>query len=141
MREVRARMPPSPLLSARITKPTYLIVMTTTSDQKTSESTPRTFASVGATPCAPPKHSRIAYSGLVPMSPYTTPIAASDNGWRRVESVECGVAARIIVGRSSPREMDMKRPFRDAKGRLEDAPPFTLRRGAANVRKDRSRMD
>src|SRR5690349_17297855 len=28
-------------------------------------------------PCSSLKHSRIAYSGLVPMSPYTTPIARS----------------------------------------------------------------
>jgi len=39
------------------------------SDQKTSESTPITFSGVGAMACGPWKHSRSAYSGLVPMSP------------------------------------------------------------------------
>ena len=34
-----------------------------------SESTPRTFSWVGGTECDPKKHSRMAYSGLVPMSP------------------------------------------------------------------------
>jgi hypothetical protein len=45
-----------------------------------SERTPRTFSTVGGTECDPKKHSRIAYSGLVPMSPYTTPIAVRVRG-------------------------------------------------------------
>ena len=32
----------------------------------------------------PKKHSRIAYSGLVPMSPYTTPNAVNVSGNRRL---------------------------------------------------------
>jgi len=47
MREVSARMPPSPSLSVRITKTKYLMLMMITSDQKMSESTPRTLS--GAT--------------------------------------------------------------------------------------------
>ncbi len=34
-----------------------------------SDSTPRTLSCVGGTECDPKKHSRSAYSGLVPMSP------------------------------------------------------------------------
>jgi hypothetical protein len=64
-----ARIPPSPRLSARRTKDRYLNVTTNVIAQNTSDRTPRTFASVGATPCGPAKHSFSAYSGLVPMSP------------------------------------------------------------------------
>ena len=48
---ISARMPPSPRLSARMTKTRYLSEMTMISDQKISESTPRTFSGVAATPC------------------------------------------------------------------------------------------
>ncbi len=68
-------MPPSPRLSARITNDRYLKVTTKVIAQNTSETTPTTFSGVGATPCGPLKHSLSAYSGLVPMSPYTTPRA------------------------------------------------------------------
>jgi hypothetical protein len=34
-----------------------------------SDSTPSTFSCVAGTECEPKKHSRNAYSGLVPMSP------------------------------------------------------------------------
>ena len=49
-------------------------------DQKISDSTPRTFSGVGGRRATAEKHSRSAYSGLVPMSPYTTPIAVSVSG-------------------------------------------------------------
>ena len=42
--EVRARMPPSPWLSARSTNTTYLTETTRMSDQRISEHTPITFA-------------------------------------------------------------------------------------------------
>src|SRR5262245_33280322 len=45
-----------------------------------SESTPSTFSCVGDTACGPKKHSRMAYKGLVPMSPYTTPTAVRVTG-------------------------------------------------------------
>ena len=61
-------MPPSPLLSARMMKPAYLIETTRISDQNISERMPRTFSSVGGTACAP-NVCLIAESGLVPMSP------------------------------------------------------------------------
>jgi hypothetical protein len=44
-------------------------------DQKMRERTPITFSRLGATLWCPLKHSLMAYSGLVPMSPYTTPSA------------------------------------------------------------------
>ncbi len=71
-------MPPSPRLSARMTNPRYLNVTTKVIAQKTSERTPSTLSGVGGTPCGPVKHSFSAYSGLVPMSPKTTPSAVSD---------------------------------------------------------------
>ena len=43
---VSARMPPSPLLSARMISVTYFNVTTITSDQKITDSTPRTLAAV-----------------------------------------------------------------------------------------------
>ena len=78
-RASRARMPPSPRLSARRMNPMYFTLTTLISDQTISDSTPTTFAGVGSTPCSPLKHSFRAYSGLVPMSPYTTPSAVSDS--------------------------------------------------------------
>jgi hypothetical protein len=68
-------MPPSPSLSARITNSTYLTDTVMISDQKTSDSTPYTLPTVTGMACTPSKHSRSAYSGLVPMSPKTTPRA------------------------------------------------------------------
>ena len=53
-----ARMPPSPRLSARMTKKRYFTVTTRVTDQITCEITPTTFSGVGATPCSP-KHSWI----------------------------------------------------------------------------------
>ena len=74
--EVSDKMPPSPLLSARITNARYLIEMTMTSDQNASEATPYTFTlSTTIVWCSSVNDSRSAYSGLVPMSPYTTPSA------------------------------------------------------------------
>ena len=55
---------------------TYFSDTTPTNDQNVSDSTPSTLAGVGRTPCAP-KASCRAYSGLVAMSPKTTPSAAS----------------------------------------------------------------
>jgi len=56
---------------------TYLSVTTTMSDQKNSDNTPSTFASVmGTGAWLLANTSLSAYRGLVPMSPYTTPKAA-----------------------------------------------------------------
>ena len=46
---IRARMPPSPSLSARMMKRTNSIETISVIDQKTSEITPKTSASVGFT--------------------------------------------------------------------------------------------
>jgi hypothetical protein len=65
-------------LSARITRARYLKETTKLSDQKTSERMPSTLSWLSGTACGAwwPNASFIAYSGEVPMSPYTTPIAA-----------------------------------------------------------------
>lgn len=47
---VKARMPPSPWLSARITSVRYLIEITMTSAQTTTDASPNTLASVTAKP-------------------------------------------------------------------------------------------
>jgi hypothetical protein len=67
-------MPPSPWLSAPMTKVTYLTETTRTIAQITSEITPSTPATSGRTPCTA-KMELIAYRGLVPMSPKTMPSA------------------------------------------------------------------
>jgi hypothetical protein len=50
-------VPPSPRLSARIMKITYLMVTTSVTDQKISESTPKISARPGLRPWAALKHS------------------------------------------------------------------------------------
>ena len=62
-------MPPSPRLSKRRTYTWYLSVTTMISVQKISDRTPKTLACESGIACGPWKHSRSAYSGLVPMSP------------------------------------------------------------------------
>ena len=66
---MRARTPPSPLLSARMMMRWYLIVTTRMSDQQIRESTPSTLPGVNGMLCGPWNASRTAYSGLVPISP------------------------------------------------------------------------
>ena len=71
-------MPPSPSLSARRMKTTYLIETIKVSDQNTSEMTPYTSSGVGfTTPLSIANTVCMAYRGLVPMSPNTTPMAPS----------------------------------------------------------------
>ncbi len=79
-RESRAIMPPSPLLSARIIKATYLTDTIIMSDQKIRDSMPRTLNWVSSTGCLlREKTSFMVYSGLVPISPNTTPNAESES--------------------------------------------------------------
>ncbi len=59
-RAIKARIPPSPRLSMRITYMMYLIETTMRRDQNMSESTPSTISGVGEIGCCPPKHSRSA---------------------------------------------------------------------------------
>src|SRR5512138_1445116 len=74
---ISAMMPPSPRLSARMMSSTYFRVTTTISAQKMVDRPPRMFSGVSAMPCVGENVSFTAYSGLVPMSPNTTPSAAS----------------------------------------------------------------
>ncbi len=76
----KAMMPPSPRLSARIMNTTYFSVTTMISAQEMSDSTPSTLSWLAATGWLPLNASRMAYSGLVPISPKTTPIAATVSG-------------------------------------------------------------
>lgn len=73
---ISASTPPSPLLSARITNSTYLMPTTRMIAQNNSEITPRIALGVRGMPWAGLNASLSEYSGLVPMSPKTTPIAA-----------------------------------------------------------------
>ena len=56
----RARMPPSPALSAFMMKVRYLTATTMISDHTTRESTPRMFSWVGSTPWRSSTHSLMA---------------------------------------------------------------------------------
>ena len=71
------KTPPSPLLSARITNNTYLKVTTMIKDQIIMAITPNNASGENAMPWCGSKHSLSAYKGLVPISPNTTPMAAS----------------------------------------------------------------
>lgn len=57
---ISARIPPSPLLFARVTSPKYLMQITITSDQAISDRTPNTLDAVSSTAAGPWKHSRTA---------------------------------------------------------------------------------
>jgi hypothetical protein len=75
---ISAKMPPSPLLFARITKKTYFKVTTNMNAQKIMDKTPMMDSGVSAIPAAGSKQDFKAYKGLVPMSPKTTPMAIKD---------------------------------------------------------------
>ena len=75
--ESSASEPPSPRLSARMMMSTYLIVTRIMIAQKIRDRTPRMLSGVTGIGWWPLKISFSAYSGLVPMSPKTTPIAAT----------------------------------------------------------------
>ena len=77
IRAISDMIPPSPSLSARITSRTYVMVTTIVTDQKISEMIPKMLSSVTLTGCgsAGLKTVWTVYSGLVPMSPKTTPRA------------------------------------------------------------------
>ena len=74
------KMPPSPSLSARIIRNTYPYETTIVIAQNTIEMMPNTSSRLGATAlCSALNTVCKAYSGLVPISPNTTPRAASAN--------------------------------------------------------------
>src|SRR5688572_2253407 len=115
-REKRAKTPPSPRLPARVTKVMYFPLTTSIKDQKISDKTPRTLlvlSSAGRYLI----ESRSAYSGLVPISPNTTPSAAMASaacpvvlvaecpslliGADHIQAMEGGVQAVSSAGRNS----------------------------------------
>ena len=76
MRADNARIPPSPLLSSlRIMKRNFTDT-TSNRDQTTKDAAPVRFRGLICAAWGPAKHSRNAYSGLVPISPKTIPNAA-----------------------------------------------------------------
>ena len=66
-----AKTPPSPPSSAWRTNSAYLKLTTSMSDQKISDTRPRTFCGEGMTDDWPRKQTLRVYRGLVPMSPKT----------------------------------------------------------------------
>jgi len=79
-RAASAITPPSPSLSARMITPTYFTETITVIDHTISDTTPYTSLGVGRT--APPSIENTvcnAYSGLVPISPNTTPSEATSS--------------------------------------------------------------
>src|SRR6476620_1869674 len=74
-RVASASTPPSPLLSARMIRVTYLTVTVSVIDQNRIDTTPSTWRGEGVMPEPWVKVSRRVESGLVPMSPNTTPSA------------------------------------------------------------------
>ena len=73
---ISAMMPPSPLLSARMTKIIYLSETMMISDQNTNDRMPIMLSRDVAIGFCPANTSFMVYKGLVPMSPKTTPMAA-----------------------------------------------------------------
>src|SRR3954447_24091567 len=97
---ISAITPPAPSFDARITNSTYLTVTTMTRLQKNSDSTPSTFCSVSFRPIDEANAAWNAYSGEVPMSPKTTPSAASDStGSEAVlgDPIARGAACAVVV--------------------------------------------
>src|ERR1700733_12200493 len=76
MRDIKARMPPSPLLSARMTNRQYLIDTVMINVHTTSERMPSAESGVNLPPVACTTVCK-EYRGLVPRSPKTPPKALS----------------------------------------------------------------
>ena len=89
-------MPPSPRLSARMISVMYFSVTMISNAQKITDTTPSTLAGVSERPYDPVNAVRSVYSGLVPMSPYTTPIAPTASGSRRAGGAP-GATAELTV--------------------------------------------
>src|SRR6478609_2952772 len=95
-RNARDSTPPSPSLSARRTKITYLTVTMSVIAHTMVETTPSALSRVGST--MPPSRLKtvcIAYKGLVPMSPKTTPRAPRTR-MRRPAVCPTGLDSRTI---------------------------------------------
>ena len=98
-----------------------MIEMMRTSDQRISDSSPMMFASVTAMPCSGLRHSRNAYSGLVPMSPKTTP-SAEMTSLRELSLRGSAAAAgdRACMGRALYRKGSARSGFSPACKLLDD---------------------
>src|SRR6266851_8906463 len=96
MSDINARIPPSPLLSARMTNRQYLIEIVTIKVHTISESTPSALCEVNCPPVACTTVCR-EYKGLVPRSPKTTPNALNvahrpdRDGW-----CAAGIDSRVV---------------------------------------------
>lgn len=110
-----ASRPPSPSLSVRSRSPTYSTVTTSINVQIASEVRPYTVSASTASPSA--RIARIAYSGLVPMSPNTTPTAPTTmtapregdrNGMDAGTPARAGHRGRIRPTRSGTRRANPK---------------------------------
>ena len=110
IKAISAMIPPSPSLSARITSRTYVTVTMIVTDQKISETTPKMLSCDTLTGCGSPglKSVCTVYSGLVPMSPKTTPRAPS---------------ARAACAAAPPAHAQNIRPLSPASTRNPNQPP------------------
>ncbi len=96
-----ASVPPSPWLSARSTTVAYFTHTTRISAHVISDRMPSTCSGVGVKPRPAVKHCLNAYSGLVPMSPNTTPSAASASGAVRASCSGPGAEDRVRASGSA----------------------------------------
>src|SRR5258708_17821354 len=95
IKDISAKIPPSPRLSARMTNRQYLIETVTIKVQNTSESTPSAVCGVNWPPVACTTVCRV-YKGLVPKSPNTTPSAP-----KAAQDLGCAGCASLIIFRHS----------------------------------------
>ena len=101
---VSAMMPPSPRLSARRIRTTYFSATTNIRVHTITEMTPMMLVAVSEMPWIGLNDSCTAYSGLVPISPYTTPMAPSVSAGKRavpVLSVIFRISGRRATGEDS----------------------------------------
>src|SRR5258708_25060494 len=95
IKDISAKIPPSPRLSARMTNRQYLIETVTIKVQNTSESTPSAVCGVNWPAVACTTICRV-YKGLVPKSPNTTPSAP-----KAAQDLGCAGCASLIIFRHS----------------------------------------
>ena len=132
-----ASKPPSPSLSARITTEMYFTAMRLSSAQMISDSTPTTFSGLAIMPpcpACPSSASRKAYSGLVPISPYTTPKAPSASRALRLEGDAEGLLmpGTGSTGTAVRAVLQSSRLTRPAQPKLSPRRVFLARQGFAS---------
>src|SRR5579859_2696436 len=114
IRAISAMIPPSPSLSARITSRTYVMVTMIVTDQKISETTPKMLSCDTLTGCGSLGLKAVwtVYSGLVPMSPKTTPRAPTASAsWAVARVLDLTVPPRqawlhTLLHMTHPRPLD-----------------------------------